>query len=82
MFSLYMNTSKTSFLRATGAPAPVASLIVSSENNAGKQTIKETSRNIYAQTLVVVDLMVVNLFGFVNFTRNGFLHARPSLDTK
>ena len=28
---------------------------------------------LYAQTLIVVDLMVVNLFSLVNFTRKGFL---------
>ena len=28
---------------------------------------------MYAQTLIIVDLIVVNLFGCFNFTRNGVL---------
>ena len=32
-------------------------------------------KNLYAQTLIVVDLIVVNIFVCLNFTRNGVLRV-------
>ena len=36
----------------------------------------------YAQTLILVILIFVNLFGVFNFTRNESSRVRPSLDTR
>ena len=41
-----------------------------------------TLQRDYAQTFILANLIVVNLFSVFNFTRNGCLRFWPSLDTR